>query len=198
MNIILASTSPFRQAVLKNLRLPFSTQAPNIDEHRRPGESAAEMVKRLAVAKASAVSADDKSFVIGSDQVAVYGDEILGKPLTAANAVKQLSLFSGQRVMFLTGLCVRRGDEYHHCVEPFEVVFRRLSAAEIATYVALEQPLQCAGAFKSEGLGIHLFTALNGRDPNALIGLPVIALGELFRQYGVSLLTETQNFAQGK
>ena len=192
MNVILASTSPYRRAILDNLRLHFTTQSPDIDESPLPGESASALVKRLAIAKARAVHAPADAFVIGSDQVAELDGHILGKPHTEERAFAQLRACSGRKVIFHTGLCLRRGEVCKSVVEPFVVQFRPLSDAEIRHYIAREMPLNCAGSFKSEGLGILLFAALQGRDPNALIGLPVIALGELFREFGVNLLTEAQ------
>lgn len=188
MRIVLASTSIYRRRCLDTLRLDFTTEKPDVDERPRHGESPAQLVARLAEAKACAVRAEDTDFVIGSDQVATLDGEILGKPHSEEKAFAQLRRFSGRRVRFLTGLCLRRGDACKTVVEPFDVVFRQLDDATIVRYIALEQPLDCAGSFKSEGLGILLFQALDGRDPNALIGLPLIALAELFRDYGTDLL----------
>ena len=198
MKLVLASSSPFRAAILRNLALPFAAVSPEVDEARLPGEAPQALVERLAVAKARAVAADAESFVLGSDQVATLDGDVLGKPHTVENAVAQLSRFSGREVQFLTGLCLRRGDVVFSCVEPFVVRFRPLTEAEIRAYVALESPLQCAGSFKSEGLGILLFEALVGRDPNALVGLPLIALRELFEQHGTSLLAEIERVAHAK
>lgn len=192
MNLILASTSPYRRAILDNLHLHFTTARPEIDETPRPDESAVALVERLAVEKAFAVTAPQDAFVIGSDQVAELDGQILGKPLTAERAFAQLKACSGREVTFHTGLCLRRGQTHKSLVEPFRVRFRTLQDAEILHYIEQEQPLDCAGAFKSEGLGILLFAALQGRDPNALIGLPVIALNELFREYGIDLLAHAK------
>ncbi|SUO98526.1 Maf family protein [Suttonella indologenes] len=196
MEIILASTSPFRKAILENLRLRFSAQSPNIDESPLPHESPQALVERLARSKARAVDASKEAFVIGSDQVATIDGDILGKPHNITNAIAQLSRFSGREVQFFTGLCLRRGDILHSLVEPFSVQFRELSPAEIRIYVERELPLNSAGSFKSEGLGILLFSRLIGRDPNALIGLPLIALQELFAQYRLNLLTDAPYLAQ--
>lgn len=190
MNLILASTSPFRRAILDNLQLRFTTASPDIDETPLPGEAPQALVERLAIAKARAVPAPDDAFVIGSDQVAELDGQILGKPHTYERAFAQLSACAGREVIFHTGLCLRRGNAYQSTVEPFRVHFREISAAEIHHYLQREQPLQSAGSFKSEGLGILLFRALDGRDPNALIGLPVIALCELFAEFGLNLLTD--------
>lgn len=195
MKLMLASTSPYRRAILDNLHLHFTTARPDIDESPHAGESPAAMVERLAREKAFAIPAEEDVFVIGSDQVAELDGQILGKPLTEAHAFAQLKACSGREVVFHTGLCLRRGQEYKSLVEPFRVRFRTLQDAEIRHYIEQEQPLDCAGSFKSEGLGILLFAALQGRDPNALIGLPVIALAELFREYGINLLVHTQKLA---
>ncbi len=196
MQLLLASTSPFRAAILQTLRLPFATARPEVDESPLAGEEPAQLVERLAVAKAQAVAADAGTFVIGSDQVATIDGDILGKPHTVERAVAQLMRFSGRRVLFLTGLCLRRGEVVHSMVERFEVQFRPLSEEAVRAYVALESPLNCAGSFKSEGLGILLFDALLGRDPNALIGLPLIALRGLFELHGVDLLAEIERTTQ--
>ncbi len=190
MKIILASTSPFRKMILNNLNIDFATASPDIDETHFPNESAEELVERLACTKAKAVRTDNDTFVIGSDQVATIDGTILGKPLTVENAVTQLTRFSGREVLFITGLCLRQGNVCKSMVEPFRVQFRNLEEKEIRAYVEREQPLHSAGSFKSEGLGILLFSALDGRDPNALIGLPLIALNELFAQYRLNLLTD--------
>ncbi|MDO5091081.1 MAG: Maf family protein [Cardiobacteriaceae bacterium] len=195
MNVILASTSPYRRAILDNLHLHFTSARPDIDESPRAEESPAALVERLAREKAFAVDAPPDAFVIGSDQVAELDGQILGKPLTEERAFAQLKACSGREVVFHTGLCLRRGATHQSVVEPFRVRFRDLQDADIRHYLAEERPLDCAGSFKSEGLGILLFTALDGRDPNALIGLPVIALAELFREYGVNLLMHTQKLA---
>ena len=192
MKLILASSSPYRRAILDKLRLHFTTQSPEIDESPLRGESASALVERLAIVKARAVVADDEVFVIGSDQVAELDGEILGKPHTAERAFAQLRAASGRRVQFHTGLCLRRGNECKSMVEPFSVQFRALSDDDIRQYIARDQPLHSAGSFKSEGLGILLFSALHGRDPNALVGLPMIALNELFKQFGLNLLTDAE------
>lgn len=189
--LILASTSRYRAALLGKLGLPFSAQAPEVDETPLPAESADRLVRRLAEAKARAVGATSgPALVIGSDQVAVCNGRILGKPGTEARAREQLSELSGHEVFFLTGLFLldtTTGDG-QIAVDTTRVVFRQLSATEIANYVAREQPVDCAGAFKSEGLGIALFEAIEGKDPNALIGLPLIDLCGMLRNAGVSVL----------
>lgn len=190
MALILASSSPFRKAVLEKIGIPFTQTSPEIDETPLAGETPRALVERLALTKANAVAAHADDFIIGCDQMATIDDDILGKPHTVENAVAQLSKFSGRKVTFFTGLCLRHNGESHTHVEPFSVHFRELSDAEIRAYVAQEMPLKSAGSFKSEGLGILLFSRLEGRDPNALIGLPLIALNELFARVGVNLLTD--------
>lgn len=189
--IVLASTSPYRKALLEKLNLPFLCCTPDIDESPRPGESAAALVARLASEKARALAAAyPHHLIIGADQVCVFNGVITGKPLTASNAVAQLRQASGQTVVFYTGLTLLNSatltDQTE--VEPFEVHFRTLSDEEIHAYVAQEQPLHCAGSFKSEGLGITLFDRLSGRDPNTLIGLPLIALCAMLRRENVNPL----------
>lgn len=189
--LILASTSPYRRTLLEKLGLPFSCIAPQVDEQAHAGESANALVERLALAKAAAVAAQyPDALVIGSDQVAVIDGVILGKPHSHERAFAQLQAASGKTVTFLTGLALihKAGEAALSLVEPFEVKFRPLSEQAIEHYLRLEQPYECAGSFKSEGLGIVLFEALNGRDPNALIGLPLIALNDLLAQLGYDTL----------
>ncbi|MDU6390310.1 MULTISPECIES: nucleoside triphosphate pyrophosphatase [unclassified Pantoea] len=191
VSLLLASTSPFRQALLGKLGLPFITAAPDVDETPRAGEAADALVARLAVAKAQALAADyPDSWIIGSDQVCVLDGAITGKPHTPERAFAQLRQASGNAVTFYTGLALYqpRSGTLMQCCEPFVVHFRALSDAEIHAYIEKEQPLQCAGSFKSEGLGICLFERLEGRDPNTLIGLPLIALSGMLRAVGINPL----------
>jgi MAF protein len=189
--LLLASTSPYRKMLLEKLQLPFDCAAPQVDETPLPGESAEALVLRLAAAKAQALAlAYPEHLIIGSDQVCVIDGNITGKPHTEENARAQLRQASGQAVTFYTGLALYNGrsKQLQALCEPFHVHFRALSEAEIAAYVRLEQPLNCAGSFKSEGLGIALFDRLEGRDPNTLIGLPLIALLEMLRAEGINPL----------
>lgn len=189
--LYLASTSVYRQGLLQKLTSNFTAIRPDADETALPGETATALVQRLAEAKARSVAATLSSgLVIGSDQVAVFNNEIIGKPHTIANAEAQLSAFSGQAVTFLTGLTLLNvaSGNTQTLVEPFTVHFRKLTRAEISAYIAREQPLDCAGSFKSEGLGISLFDKLEGEDPNSLIGLPLIKLLALLRNEGFNLL----------
>jgi len=192
-SILLASTSPFRQALLRKLGLPFITAAPEVDESPQPGENAEALVMRLAVAKAKALAGTyPRHWIIGSDQVCVLDGAIAGKPHTTENARAQLRAASGKAITFYTGLALFHpaSGRLLQCCEPFVVHFRTLTDAEIAGYVEKEQPLQCAGSFKSEGLGICLFDRLEGRDPNTLVGLPLIALNGMLQQAGINPLTE--------
>ena len=191
-SILLASTSPFRQALLHKLGLPFITAAPEVDETPQAGETAEALVIRLATAKAQALAKTHPGhWIIGSDQVCVLDGQITGKPHTAENARAQLRAASGKAITFYTGLALFHPDsgQLQQCCEPFVVHFRALTDAEIAGYVEKEQPLQCAGSFKSEGQGICLFDRLEGRDPNTLIGLPLIALNEMLLKAGINPLT---------
>lgn len=187
----LASSSRYRQQLLQKTGLSFQVAVPAIDESPLPGEAPAELVQRLALAKASKIAGSlSQGLVIGSDQVAVFNGAILGKPHKTEAAIAQLQAFSGQEVTFLTGLALvnAASGQSQVCCEPFSVHFRQLTDAEIVNYVALEQPLDCAGSFKSEGLGIGLFEKLEGKDPNSLIGLPLIRLLAMLRQHGVNRL----------
>lgn len=191
MQVVLASQSKYRKALLEKLHLSFITHAANIDESPLVNETPNELVERLAISKAKALAAQyPNHLIIGSDQVAVHQGKILGKPHTEAKAIEQLSTFSGDSVTFLTGLALYNSqtDKTQSLVEPFQVHFRTLSYQEIADYVAKEKPLDCAGSFKSEGLGIALFKAMQGDDPNALIGLPLIKLIALLKNEGMSIL----------
>ncbi|GHA29173.1 Maf family protein [Oceanisphaera arctica] len=188
--IILASSSPYRQQLLHKLGLDFQSCSPDIDETARPDESATDLVQRLAEQKARAVATlYPQGLIIGSDQVCVNQGQILGKPGTLERARAQLLDASGQRITFYTGLAVldAASDRLHSMVEPFSVVFRNLSEAQIDRYLNKEPALDCAGAFKCEGLGISLFERMEGRDPNSLVGLPLIALVELLSQFEVEI-----------
>ncbi len=191
--LVLGSMSPFRRQLLLKLGLPFAVHAPHIDEQPQPDETAMALVARLAREKAAAVGAQyADALVIGSDQVAVIDDQILGKPGNHDRAVAQLTACSGRAVQFFTGLCVldTATGAIHAGVVPFTVHFRSLTAAEIDSYLRREQPYNAAGSFKSEGLGIALFARLEGDDPNALVGLPLILLTQLLAAAGVSVLTD--------
>lgn len=189
--LILGSSSPFRAELLAKLQLPFTTASPNIDESPLLGESPAQLVLRLAESKARKVAESNVSaLVIGSDQVALLDKQILGKPGNVENAIGQLTAASGKTVTFLTGLALYNAvnQQMQSLVDTFEVRFRKLSEQQISNYVAMEMPLNCAGSFKSEGLGISLFSELRGSDPNSLIGLPLIRLIDMLAAQGVEVL----------
>jgi MAF protein len=189
--LYLASTSVYRKVLLEKLTSNFHTAKPEVDETPLSGETPEQLVLRLAEAKARAIAANlTDGLVIGSDQVAVFAGNILGKPHTVDNAFAQLASFSGNAVTFLTGLAVvdAKSQQAKVCIEPFVVHFRHLTDEEISTYIAREQPLNCAGSFKSEGLGITLFEKLEGDDPNSLIGLPLIKLHLMLKEFGADLL----------
>ncbi len=189
--LILASTSPYRRELLARLGLPFEIQRPDVDEAALPGEPAATLAERLALAKASAVArAHPEAVVIGSDQVCRAGSRLLGKPGTVAAACAQLAELSGGEAEFLTAVCVIDGPQarMQQVMVPTTVRFRALSASQIARYVESERPLDCAGSFKAEGLGIALFESLRSDDPTALIGLPLIALTRCLRELGLDPL----------
>lgn len=189
--LILASTSPYRRALLQRLRLPFTTAKPEVDETPFSNEQAVALVQRLAHAKAQAVAKEHpQSWVIGSDQCAVLDHTIIGKPGDHAHAFAQLKAASGRCVSFHTGLCLmNQALGFVRTVEvPFSVHFRPLRDAEIEHYLHAEQPYDCAGSFKSEGLGVALFASMQGDDPTSLIGLPLIALCNLLREAGMDPL----------
>lgn len=190
MKLVLASTSAYRRELLQRFDLPFEVARPDIDESPLPGEHPRATAERLAIEKARAVAGNfTDALIIGSDQVAAMGDIRFGKPGTVERAVAQLKQMSGQTVIFHTALALlntQTGDAQIDVV-PTEVRFRTLSDDEIVRYVDKERPLDCAGSAKSEGLGITLLDALSGDDPNALVGLPLIALARMLRHEGVAL-----------
>ena len=191
--IVLGSTSPFRKSILEKLNIPFECAKPNIDETALTNEMPHALVERLAIEKAKAVAEHfPNALIIGSDQVALCDGEIIGKPHNFENGVKQLTQFSGKSITFYTGLCVfdSADSKVKSLVEPFTVHFNKLTRPEIENYLKAEQPYNCAGSFKSEGLGICLFKKLEGDDPNTLIGLPLIKLVALLKAHGLDVLAE--------
>ena len=185
--LVLASTSPYRRELLARLGVAFDTARPDVDETPPPGESPADLARRLAIAKATAVAAGRVAWVIGSDQVASLDGQPLGKPGNRERAIGQLQAMSGRAVAFHTGVCVTNGDQPRFALDTTVVRFRTLEAGEIARYVDRELPFDCAGSFKSEGLGITLFEAIETRDPTALVGLPLIETARLLRDAGFTL-----------
>lgn len=188
MNLVLASTSPFRKQLLDKLHLEYVTDAPDIDESPLVDESIEEMVVRLSEAKARAVAErHPDSLIIGSDQSAELDGTPLTKPGGFDRAFQQLKQASGKKIIFHTGLCLynsRNGAVQTSCI-PYTVVFKTLTDEQITHYLEKEEPYNCAGSFKSEGLGIALFERFEGEDPNALIGLPLIQLVEMLNYEGV-------------
>lgn len=189
--LILASTSPFRKQLLEKLHLVFDTSKPDVDETALPEETATALVERLAIAKAQAIAPEfADALIIGSDQVCVNDGEILGKPGNFKNAFKQLKAASGKRLTFYTGLALlnTRTGIVQSLVEPYVVQFRALNDQMINHYLEKEQPFNCAGSFKSEGYGIALFESFEGKDPNSLIGLPLISLIKMLEKENFSVL----------
>lgn len=191
MKIVLGSSSPFRKSLLSKLLIDFETCSPEIDETALLNESPLELVKRLSIEKAKQVAkSKPDSLIIGSDQVAVFDGKILGKPGDHNTAIKQLTSFSSQTVQFVTGLCLYNSTtskvQYHQ--DTTWVHFRELSAHQIDNYLKKDQPYQCAGSFRSEGLGAALFTSIESLDPNALIGLPIINLIGMLAVEGIDVL----------
>lgn len=184
--LILASTSAYRRELLARLGLPFTQARPEVDETPHAGEAPAALAQRLAQAKAQALAADG-AWVLGSDQVAELDGLPLGKPGSFAAAVAQLSAMSGRSVHFHTSVCLAGPTALHLANDLTEVHFRTLSADEIERYLHAESPLDCAGSFKCEGLGISLFEAIDSRDPTALVGLPLIATARLLRLAGFAV-----------
>ena len=188
--LLLASSSPYRRELLDRLRLPFAWASPDIDETRQPDEAASAMVARLAEQKARALAATHpEHLIIGSDQVAVLGDQVLGKPYTFDKAREQLLNASAKSVTFLTGVALldtTTGDCQVDVV-PFTVHMRELDIEQIERYLHAEQPYDCAGSFKAEGLGVSLFRSTEGEDATSLIGLPLIRLVDMLRIAGMKL-----------
>lgn len=186
--LILASTSRYRRDLLARLRLDFEVARPEVDESALPGEPPSVLAQRLARAKAAAVAVHSPlAWVIGSDQVADLDACALGKSGERDAAIAQLRNMSGRAVAFRTAVCVMRGAVSFDALDTTVVKFRTLDRAAIERYVDAEQPFDCAGSFKSEGLGIALFESIETRDPTALIGLPLIATARLLRRAGYAL-----------
>lgn len=188
--IVLASSSPYRRELLKKLGLNFKCDSPDIEESTQKNETPEQLVKRLAIEKAHAVATrHSNALIIASDQAALLNNKILGKPGDHHTATQQLADASGNKVVFLTSLALLNTLTHTlQCeVVPYTVHFRTLHKAEIEAYLSKEKPYDCAGSFKSEGLGITLFERLEGEDPNSLVGLPLIKLHKMLVNEGVSL-----------
>ena len=195
MQLILASSSPARAQVLSKLALPFEQISPDVDETPLAGESPQQLVERLAVAKASKIAAQhDRAFVIGADQVAMIDGQPIGKPHTEQRAVGQLLQVSGKAITFYSGMCLidtQRGT-VQSCLEPYTIHFKHFDRPVAEAYIQKDNPLQCAGSFRSEGLGIALTERYEGNDPNTIIGLPLIRLLAMFEACGVNILLLSQ------
>ena len=190
--LILGSSSKYRQQLLKRLGIPFTTLSPDIDESRLTAELPEQYIERVTKAKANALLAQlsNDCILITSDQCATFEDDIIGKPHTSENAIAQLKRFSGQTVNFLTGLYLynSRTQQNRYTLSEYKVTFRNLTDYEIERYVAIEAPLDCAGSFKCEGLGVALFAKMEGSDPTSLEGLPLIETCESLRLVGLDPL----------
>ena len=191
MNIVLASSSPYRKDLLSKILDNFTCESPNIEEAQIPSESFEEMAERLSFEKAKALeSKHPNSLIIGSDQVASIDEQILRKPGNADKNFEQLKLCQGKTAHFYTGLCLlnTRTGKHQSSVEHYATKFRTLSTPQLKNYIEKEKPFNCAGGFKMEGLGISLFEAIEGKDPNILIGLPLIRLIDMLENEGISVL----------
>ena len=189
--IILASSSPYRRRLLERLGLPFTAVSPDIDERPQAHETPPATVERLAVSKARVVCGQyPNALVIGADQLAVHDGQIVGKPHDHAEAVQQLHTASGGAVTLYTGVALINSEtsRVQSTVVPFRVVFRQLSDSQIENYLRREQPYDCTGAVKAEGLGIALLERMEGDDPSALIGLPLIRLVRMLEQEGINVV----------
>lgn len=190
-HIVLASSSPYRRQLLERLGLSFTVVRPNIDERPQPNETPPAMVERLAVRKAQAVCDEcPNALVIGADQAAEHDGKIVGKPHDHAQAVQQLRAASGSVVTLYTGVALVNSETSHvqSAVVPFRVAFRPLTDQQIENYLRHEQPYDCTGAVKAEGLGIALLERMEGDDPSALIGLPLIRLVQMLEKEGISVV----------
>jgi len=189
-SLILASSSPYRKWLLERLGIPFDVHSPAIEEDRQPGETPGRMVERLAESKAAIVAQRyPAAVVIGSDQVAMHGGEVVGKPGNVEGARRQLATFSGRQVDFLTAVSVQCPElalRFSACVVT-EVCFRDLTADEIERYVARDNPIDCAGSFKSEAAGTALLRSMRSSDPTAIVGLPLISVAQALREAGYNV-----------
>jgi len=190
-NLILASSSPYRRELLTHLQVPFTCISPDVDETPLPGELPQQTALRLAQVKARKIGdAHTQALIIGCDQVATLDNQQLGKPLTHDNATQQLRMMRGREVTFHSALCLYNAatNSMQAEVVPYVVSFRNLTDAQIENYLLKEQPYHCAGSAKSEGLGIAIIEKMTGDDPNALIGLPLIALVNMLNNEGFAVI----------
>lgn len=186
--LILASSSPYRAAMLERLGIPFTTETSGVDETPEPGEAPEVLARRLALAKARQVAdANPQALVIGADQIAVLGDQVLGKPGTRERAIVQISRMSGNRVDYLSGIALLGAGYQQVDIVPTRLTYRNLDRLEIERYVDRDQPFDCAGAMRSESLGIALLESLSSDDPTALIGMPLIRIAQWLRDAGYEI-----------
>ena len=193
MKVILASSSVFRKQLLSKLRIPFKCISPDIDESRKKGESVPNYVKRLSIQKASKVAETNAGcIVIGSDEVADLNNKILGKPITKTNAVKQLKMVSGNKVVFRTGLCVMQSDskKYYSSVNNYTIYFKHLDNKLIKSYLDTDDVLRCAASIRIEGTAINLVKSMSGKDPSSIMGLPLLKVIEYLNKFGVRALSK--------
>ena len=193
MTVILASSSIFRKQLLSKLKIAFKCISPDVDESRLSGESVRSYVKRLSIDKAHKVaSSNSGSIVIGSDEVADLNGKILGKPHTRSNAIKQLRMISGNKVIFRTGLCVMDSDskKYYSSVNNYTINFRHLDDKLIKSYLNMDDVLKCAASIRIEGAAINLVKSMRGSDPSSIMGLPLLRLIEYLEKFGVKVLAK--------
>lgn len=191
MDIVLASSSPYRKQLLSKILSDFRCASPDIDESKLATENFREMAERLSIEKAHALTEQfPNSLIIGSDQVACIDKQILRKPLNKENNLTQLKLCQGKTAYFYTGVCLlnSKTGKYQSAVENYATTFRNLNEQQLKNYIDKEQPFNCAGGFKMEGLGISLFKSIEGQDPNILIGLPLIRLVEMLEKEGIQVI----------
>ena len=193
MKVILASSSVFRKQLLSKLQIPFKCISPDIDESRQKGENVTSYVKRLSIQKASKIADSHAGcIVIGSDEVADLNNKILGKPLTKSNAVKQLKMISGNKVVFRTGLCVMHSDskKFYSSVNNYTIYFRYLDDKLIKSYLDADDVLSCAASIRIEGAAINLVKSMVGKDPSSIMGLPLLKVIEYLEKFGVKVLSK--------
>lgn len=193
MKVILASSSKFRRQLLDKLNISFKCISPDIDEKRLNNESVKDYVKRLSIEKASKIAcSNQKSIIIGSDEVADLKGKIIGKPITKKNAKKQLRMLSGNKVVFRTGLCVLNSEtgKYYASVNNYNIFFRDLNDSIINKYLESDDVLKCAASIRIEGLAINLVRKMNGADPSSIMGLPLIKLIDYLARFNIDIMTK--------
>ncbi len=193
MKVILASSSIFRKQLLSKLDIPFTSSSPDIDERKHKSESVRNYVKRLSIEKAKKIAASrPNSIIIGPDEVADLDGKILGKPLTKSNARQQLSMLSGNKVVFRTGLCVLNSDnkKFYASVNNYTILFKHLDNKTINSYLEKDEVLNCAASIRIEGLAINLVKSMTGKDPSSIMGLPLIKLISYLEKFNIHVMTK--------